>query len=115
MRTPLRPTPGISAAFMHRLASSRTTNVFARVLCASHREIPQLAGLPKSASLTAPQANWTCAAGGPTFFAYWTCCLIDVKHGVTVGVRATPANHRDKVESTNRTIRRVETNFAPKP
>ena len=33
---------------------------------------------PKSVSLTDPQASWTCAPGGPAFFAYSTNYLIDV-------------------------------------
>ena len=37
-------------------------------------------------SLTDPQARWTCAPGGPAFFAYSTNYLIDVEHGVIVKV-----------------------------
>ena len=70
---------------------------------------------PKSVSLTDPQASWTCAPGGPAFFAYSTNYLIDVEHGVIVGVDATPANRLHEVESTKRMIERVEADFALKP
>ena len=70
---------------------------------------------PKSVSLTDPQASWTCAPGGPAFFAYSTNYLIDVEHGVIVDVEATPANRPHEVESTKRMIERVEADFALKP
>jgi len=70
---------------------------------------------PKSVSLTDPQARWTCAPGGPAFFAYSTNYLIDVEHGVIVDVEATPANRTHEVESTKRMIERVEATFALKP
>jgi len=70
---------------------------------------------PKSVSLTDPQARWTCAPGGPAFFAYSTNYLIDVEHGVIVDVEATPANRSYEVESTKRMIERVEATFALKP
>ena len=70
---------------------------------------------PKSVSLTDPQARWTCAPGGPAFFAYSTNYRIDVEHGVTVDVEATPANRTHEVESTKRMIERVEATFALKP
>lgn len=70
---------------------------------------------PKSVSLTDPQASWTCAPGGPAFFAYSTNYLIDVEHGVIVGVDATPANRLQEVESTKRMIDRAEADFALKP
>jgi len=66
-------------------------------------------------SLTDPQARWTCAPGGPAFFAYSTNYLIDVEHGVIVDVEATPANRSEEVESTKRMIERVEATFAVKP
>ena len=44
---------------------------------------------PKCVSLTDPQARWTCAPGGPAFFAYSTNYLIDVQHGVIVDVETT--------------------------
>jgi len=70
---------------------------------------------PKSVSLTDPQSSWTCAPGGPAFFAYSTNYLIDVEHGVIVDVDATPANRSHEVESTKRMIERVEATFALKP
>jgi transposase len=70
---------------------------------------------PRSVSLTDPQARWTCAPGGPAFFAYSTNYLIDVEHGVIVDVEATPANRSHEVESTKRMIERVEATFALKP
>jgi hypothetical protein len=70
---------------------------------------------PKYVSLTDPLARWTCASGGPAFFAYSTNYLIDVEHGVIVDVEATPANRSEEVESTKRMIERVEVTFAVKP
>jgi hypothetical protein len=70
---------------------------------------------PKYVSLTDPQARWTCAPGGPAFFAYSTNYLIDVEHGVIVDVEATPANRTHEVESTKRMIERVVATFALKP
>ena len=70
---------------------------------------------PKSVSLTDPQARWTCAPGGPAFFAYSTNYLIDVEHGVIVDVEATPSYRSHEVESTKRMIERVEATFALKP
>jgi transposase len=69
----------------------------------------------KSVSLTDPQSSWTCAPGGPAFFAYSTNYLIDVEHGVIVDVEATPSNRSYEVESTKRMIERVEATFALKP
>jgi len=70
---------------------------------------------PKSVSLTDPQARWTCAPGGPAFFAYSTNYLIDVEHGLIVDVEATPSYRSHEVESTKRMIERVEATFALKP
>ena len=70
---------------------------------------------PKNVSLTDPQARWTCAPGGPAFFAYSTNYLIDVEHGVIVDVEATPSNRSHEVESTKRMIERVEATFSLKP
>ena len=70
---------------------------------------------PKCVSLTDPQSSWTCAPGGPAFFAYSTNYLIDVEHGVIVDVEATPSNRSHEVESTKRMIERVEATFALKP
>ena len=35
----------------------------------------------KSISVTDPAAEWTCAPGGPAFFAYSTNYLVDVRYG----------------------------------
>lgn len=70
---------------------------------------------PKCVSLTDPQARWTCAPGGPAFFAYSTNYLIDVEHGVIVDVEATPANRSHEVDSMKRMIERVEATFSLKP
>lgn len=70
---------------------------------------------PKSVSLTDPQSSWTCAPGGPAFFAYSTNYLIDVECGVIVGVEATPSNRAHEVESTKRMLERVEATFELKP
>lgn len=70
---------------------------------------------PKSVSLTDPQASWTCAPGGPAFFAYSTNYLIDVECGVIVDVEATPSNRAHEVESTKRMLERVEATFDLKP
>jgi hypothetical protein len=70
---------------------------------------------PKSLSLTDPQSSWTCAPGGPAFFAYSTNYLIDVECGVIVDVEATPSNRTHEVESTKRMLERVEATFDLKP
>jgi hypothetical protein len=49
----------------------------------------------KNISITDPAAEWTCAPGGPAFFAYSTNYLVDVRAGVIVDVEATSA-HRPK-------------------
>ncbi len=49
--------------------------------------------------------------GGPTFFAYSTNYLIDVKAGVIVDVEATPAYRTDEVNSTKMMADRVEHRF----
>ncbi len=64
--------------------------------------------LPKKISLTDPQARWTAAPGGPTFFAYAT---IDTAHGVILDVEATPAHRTAEVESTKTMVERVEAQF----
>jgi hypothetical protein len=38
----------------------------------------------KKISITDPAAEWTCAPGGPAFFAYSTNYLVDVRYGVIV-------------------------------
>ena len=69
----------------------------------------------KSISLTDPEAQWTCAPGGPAFFAYSTNYLIDVQSGVIVDVEATRAHRTDEVNSTKTMIQRVEQRFDLKP
>ena len=65
----------------------------------------------KSISLTDPAAEWTCAPGGPAFFAYSTNYLVDVQAGVIVDVEATPAHRIAEVESTKTMVERVEERF----
>ncbi len=69
----------------------------------------------KKISLTDPEAQWTCAPGGPAFFAYSTNYLIDVQSGVIVDVEATRAHRTDEVSSTKTMIERVEQRFDLKP
>ena len=86
-----------------------------RAVCEYLAALDESQAPPKNVSLTDPQARWTCAPGGPAFFAYSTNYLIDVEHGVIVDVEATPANRSEEVESTKRMIERVEATFALKP
>lgn len=69
----------------------------------------------RNISITDPAAEWTCAPGGPAFFAYSTNYLIDVRAGVIVDVEATSAHRTQEVESTRTMIDRVERRFAIKP
>jgi transposase len=69
----------------------------------------------KNISITDPAAEWTCAPGGPAFFAYSTNYLVDVKAGVIVGVEATSAHRTAEVEATRTMLERVERRFAIKP
>jgi len=69
----------------------------------------------KSISLTDPAAEWTCAPGGPAFFAYSTNYLVDVQGGVIVDVEATSAHRTEEVDSACTMIERVEKRFALKP
>jgi transposase len=69
----------------------------------------------KSISLTDPAAEWTCAPGGPAFFAYSTNYLVDVRAGVIVDVEATSAHRTKEVEATRTMIDRVERRFNIKP
>jgi hypothetical protein len=57
----------------------------------------------KNISITDPAAEWTCAPGGPAFFAYSTNYLVDVRAGVIVDVEATSA-HRIKEVDARRTM-----------
>jgi transposase len=69
----------------------------------------------KNVSMTDPSAEWTCAPGGPAFFAYSTNYLIDVHRGVIVDVEATTAYRTNEVDSTKTMIERVEQRFDLKP
>jgi transposase len=69
----------------------------------------------KNISVTDPAAEWTCAPGGPAFFAYSTNYLVDVRAGVIVDVEATSAHRTKEVDSTRTMIDRVEDRFAIKP
>jgi len=69
----------------------------------------------KSISLTDPAAEWTCAPGGPAFFAYSTNYLVDVQASVIVDVEVTSAHRNQEVDATRTMIERVEERFALKP
>jgi transposase len=69
----------------------------------------------KNISVTDPAAEWTCAPGGPAFFAYSTNYLVDVRAGVIVDVEATSAHRTQEVDATRIMIDRVEHRFAIKP
>jgi transposase len=69
----------------------------------------------KRISPTDPAAEWTCAPGGPAFFAYSTNYLIDVQAGVIVDVEATSAHRTVEVDATRTMIERTESRFALKP
>src|SRR5262245_30923590 len=65
----------------------------------------------KSISLTDPAAEWTCAPGGPAFFAYSTNYLVDVQAGVIVDVEATPAHRTAECGSARTMVDRAEQRF----
>ena len=69
----------------------------------------------KSVSMTDPAASWTCAPGGPAFFAYSTNYLIDVQAGIVLDVEATAANRTQEVDAAKKMIERVEERFEVKP
>ena len=69
----------------------------------------------KNISPTDPAAQWTCAPGGPAFFAYSTNYLIDVQAGVIVDVEATSAHRTVEVDATRTMIERTEQRFGLKP
>jgi hypothetical protein len=69
----------------------------------------------KSISVTDPAAEWTCAPGGPAFFAYSTNYLVDVQEGLIVDVEGTSAYRIDEVNATRTMIDRVEERFGIKP
>src|SRR4029077_20533434 len=69
----------------------------------------------KNISVTDPAAEWTCAPGGPAFFAYSTNYLVDVRAGVIVDVEATSAHRTQEVNATRTMVNRVEKRFGIKP
>jgi IS5 family transposase len=69
---------------------------------------------PKKISQTDPQARWTCAPGGPAYYAYSTNYLVDTKIGIIADVEATPALRTPEVWSTKTMIERVEDRFGLK-
>ena len=69
----------------------------------------------RSISATDPEAEWTCAPGGPAFFAYSTNYLVDVRAGVIVDVEATSSHRTREVAATCTMIERTEQRFALKP
>jgi transposase len=71
--------------------------------------------LRKQISITDPAAEWTCAPGGPAFFAYSTNYLVDVHAGVIMDVEATSAYRIQEVDATRTMIDRVEQRFGIKP
>jgi len=73
------------------------------------------ANLRKSVSLTDPAASWTCAPGGPAFFAYSTNYLIDVHSGIVVDVEATAAHRTQELDAAKKMIERVEQRFEVRP
>jgi hypothetical protein len=79
----------------------------------------EVADRPESArsniSVTDPAAEWTCAPGGPAFFAYSTNYLVDVRAGVIVDVEGTSAHRTQEVNATRTMIDRVEERFGIKP
>jgi len=79
----------------------------------------EAAGRPESArsniSVTDPAAEWTCAPGGPAFFAYSTNYLVDVRAGVIVDVEATSAHRPEETEATKTMLDRVQERFGIKP
>jgi len=69
----------------------------------------------KNISVTDPGAEWTCAPGGPAFFAYSTNYLVDVRADVIVDVEATSAHRTQEVNATRIMVNRVEERFGIKP
>lgn len=69
----------------------------------------------KSISATDPAAEWTCAPGGPAYFAYSTNYLVDVQEGLIVDVEGTSAYRIDEVNATRTMLERVEERFGIKP
>jgi transposase len=70
---------------------------------------------PMRKNISDPAAEWTCAPGGPAFFAYSNNYLVDVRAGVIVDVEATSAHRIKEVDATRTMIDRAEQRFALKP
>jgi transposase len=68
----------------------------------------------KAVSLTDPAASWA-NRGGPSFFAYSTNYLIDLKAGIIVDVEASAVSEAAEVMATRKMIERVEDKFEMKP
>jgi transposase len=68
----------------------------------------------KAVSLTDPAASWA-NRGGPSFFAYSTNYLIDLKAGIIVDVEASAVSKAAEVTATRKMIGRVEDRFDLKP
>ena len=69
----------------------------------------------KKISTTDPAARWTCAPGGPAYYAYSTNYLIDTDTCIIMDVEATPALRTNEVNSTRTMLERVEERFNIKP
>jgi transposase len=95
-------------------APGRSTRAAREYLAALDEDGPPMT-TPASISLTDPAARWTCAPGGPAFYAYSTNYLIDLKAGIIVDVEATPAARRDEIEAARTMIDRTEARFELKP
>jgi transposase len=66
---------------------------------------------PRKISQTDPQARWTCAPGGPAYYAYSTNYLVDTEAGIIVDVEATPALRTPEIWSTKTMVERVKDRF----
>ncbi|MGH8193870.1 MAG: transposase [Woeseiaceae bacterium] len=88
-------------------SGSRAINEYLDSLTEDGSSIPR----PKKISQTDPQARWTCAPGGPAYYAYSTNYLVDTAAGIIVDVEATPALRTPEVWSTKTMIERVKNRF----
>jgi transposase len=86
---------------------SRAINEYLDALKEDGSSIP----VDKKISLTDPAAQWTCAPGGPAYYAYSTNYLVDTDNGIIVDVEATPALRTPEVWSTKTMIERVKGRF----
>ena len=68
----------------------------------------------KAVSLTDPAASWT-NRGGPSYFAYSTNYLIDLKAGIIIDVEPSAVSKAAEVTATRTMIERVEYRFDLKP